>query len=230
MHTENEDCAVGEILRLASLAQDDTSSAPVCRRAMFGATGPLLLKEKAKGRAILESRLRGMGECGRLTAATTTETSIVPRLPRCDPEEVKPTKDPDGARQDISQCTRKTMIAQWVRSFDSLCSLRMTPHPSSASRGIGGCHLLLKEKAKGRGRRRGGEGEGAGKAKGRGRLLADDQWSSLRSLGGGALQAEGEDGAAFRAVRGFDRCAHRFGGLFGDGKSNAVQAVLTFIE
>ena len=113
MHTENDDCAVGEILRLASLAQDDTSSAPVCRRAMLGATGHLLLKEKAKGR---------------------------------------------------------------------------------------------------------------------GRLLADDQWSSLRGCGGGALQAEGEDGAAFRAVRGFDLCAHRFGGLFGDGKSNAVQAVLTFIE
>ena len=71
---------------------------------MLGATGHLLLKEKAKGRAILESRLRGMGECGRLTAATTTETSIVPRLPRCHPEEVEPTKDPDGARRDLSQC------------------------------------------------------------------------------------------------------------------------------
>ena len=45
-----------------------------------------------------------------------------------------------------------------------------------------------------------------------------------------ALQAEGEDGAAFRAVRCFDLCAHRFGGLFGDVKSNAVQTVLTFIK
>ena len=107
MHTENEDCGLGEILRLASLAQDDTSSAPVC------ALGHLLLKEKAKGR---------------------------------------------------------------------------------------------------------------------GRLLADDQWSSLRGCGVGALQAEGEDGTAFRAVCGFDLCAHHFGDLFGDGKSNAVQAVLTFIK
>ena len=48
MHTENEDYAGGEILRLASLAQDDTSSVPVCRRAMLGATGPLPLKGKAR--------------------------------------------------------------------------------------------------------------------------------------------------------------------------------------
>ncbi len=116
----------------------------------------------------------------------------MPRLPRCHPEEVKPTKDPDGARQDISQCTRKTKIAAWERSFDSLRSLRMTPHPPQCA------HW--------------------------------GTFSSRRRRRGGALQAEGEDGAAFRAVRGFDLCAHRFGGLFGDGKSNAVQAVLTFIE
>ena len=182
MHTENEDCAVGEILRLASLAQDDTSSAPVCRRAMLGATGHLLLKEKAKGRAILESRLRGMGECGRLTAATTTETSIVPRLPRCHPEEVKPTKDPDGARQDISQCIRKTKIAPWARSFDSLRSLRMTPHPPQCA--AEQCSAL-QGTVSSRRRRRGGEGEGAGKAFGGRPMVVPTSLWGRGAAGGG---------------------------------------------
>ena len=41
----------------------------------------------------------------------------------------------------------------------------MTPHPTSASREIGGCRLLLKEKAE-----------------------ADDQWSSLRGRPGSSLR------------------------------------------
>ena len=68
---------------------------------------------------------------------------IVPRIPPCHPEEASPTKDPDGARRDLSRHPDKVTPR---RGRDPSPRLRMTergpilrragcPHPAAAVRG-----------------------------------------------------------------------------------------------
>ena len=90
--------------------------------------------------------------CGRLTRATEqggqrpplrAGMGIVPRIPRCHPEEASPTKDPDGAGWDLSRHPDDVTLR---RRRDPSPRLRMTergshprragcPHPAALAQG-----------------------------------------------------------------------------------------------
>ena len=131
-------CAGGEILRAA---QDDTSSGI-----------------RLAGDRRLPPSPRGEGRGRRPMVVPTGKARIFPPRRARSPDRAVPSpplplavilrrlrrrrisKAPGG----IYRSTRRYQPCAGARSF---ALLRMTPHPASASREIGGCHLLLKDKA-----------------------------------------------------------------------------------